>query len=67
MNLQFPLHLEWNKMVSAFHTIVGGPNYFAYLEHFQEHHPNEAPLTEKEFYEQRLKERYEGGKINRCC
>jgi uncharacterized short protein YbdD (DUF466 family) len=43
------------------------PDYERYLKHHQEYHPGEKVLTEKEFYMACLKERYESGKINRCC
>ncbi|PZE22797.1 YbdD/YjiX family protein [Paenibacillus xerothermodurans] len=48
-------------------VIFSIPDYDKYLRHQKEHHPNDTPMTEKEFYEWSLKERYESGKVNRCC
>ncbi|MCR8641061.1 YbdD/YjiX family protein [Paenibacillus sp. N1-5-1-14] len=43
------------------------PDYDKYLLHHQEHHPDTKPMTEKEFYMSTLNDRYNSGKINRCC
>ncbi|WP_458414626.1 YbdD/YjiX family protein [Schinkia sp. CFF1] len=48
-------------------TIFGLPNYEKYVEHHSNKHPNEPLLSEKEHYLYALKERYESGKVNRCC
>jgi uncharacterized short protein YbdD (DUF466 family) len=55
------------KAKSTIKVIFSIPDYDKYIGHQLEHHPNETPLTEKEFYLHSLKERYESGKINRCC
>ncbi|MEJ9211795.1 YbdD/YjiX family protein [Bacillus smithii] len=48
-------------------TIFGLPNYELYLEHHQKAHPDKPIMSEKEYYLFALKERYESGKVNRCC
>lgn len=48
-------------------TIVGMPSYERYLEHHRQHHPDEAPMSEGEYYLYALKARYADGKVNRCC
>ena len=47
-------------------AVIGAPDYERYLAHMRERHPGEPPLTEREFFERRLRERSErpGG---RCC
>jgi len=59
---------KWLKQLrSNIKTIFGLPNYERYLDHHRRKHPNEPVMSEKEFYLHALKERYESGKINRCC
>lgn len=48
-------------------VIFSVPDYDKYLRHHRESHPDQSPMTEKEFYMHCLKERYESGKVNRCC
>ncbi|GIN84654.1 hypothetical protein J6TS2_10400 [Heyndrickxia sporothermodurans] len=47
--------------------IMGLPNYQIYVEHHKRKHPNKPIMTEKEYYLFALKDRYESGKVNRCC
>jgi uncharacterized short protein YbdD (DUF466 family) len=56
-----------NKVSTTIKVIFNIPDYERYLKHQQDHHPNDTPMTEKEFYMLSLHERYESGKINRCC
>jgi uncharacterized short protein YbdD (DUF466 family) len=42
------------------------PDYQRYLEHCAHHHPGEAVKDEREFFEEYLTRRYEGGPT-RCC
>ncbi|WP_050615481.1 YbdD/YjiX family protein [Bacillus testis] len=51
----------------AIKTIFGMPNYHRYVEHCRRKHPGRPILSEKEYYMFALKERYESGKVNRCC
>jgi uncharacterized short protein YbdD (DUF466 family) len=48
-------------------VILGAPDYQAYLERFTPTPAHAVPLSEQEFYLQRLSDRYESGQINRCC
>lgn len=46
--------------------IIGAPDYDAYLAHRQRSHPNCPALTEQEFIQQRLDDRY-SRPGSRCC
>ena len=46
--------------------IAGMPDYAAYREHMQRCHPEQAVPGEREFYEEYVRARYEGGPT-RCC
>jgi uncharacterized short protein YbdD (DUF466 family) len=48
------------------HRIVGAPDYDVYIAHMRAHHPAETPLPKKQFFQQRLAERYERPG-SRCC
>jgi uncharacterized short protein YbdD (DUF466 family) len=48
-------------------VIFNIPDYDKYMKHQRDHHPDQTPLTEKEYYMDCLKERYESGKIKGCC
>jgi uncharacterized short protein YbdD (DUF466 family) len=45
--------------------ILGVPDYERYLAHVQVAHPGQAPMTEKEFFRERLEGRAKPG--SRCC
>ncbi|MBU3078563.1 YbdD/YjiX family protein [Sphingomonas quercus] len=49
--------------------MVGVQSYEAYLTHMRAHHPDREPMTEVEFFENRMKAQYgEAGKGGfRCC
>jgi uncharacterized short protein YbdD (DUF466 family) len=55
------------RMSTDIKTIFGMPNYERYLEHHRQAHPGEPVLSEREYYIRCLKERYESGKVTRCC
>ncbi|WP_072331056.1 YbdD/YjiX family protein [Thermoactinomyces sp. DSM 45891] len=57
----------WSKICSFLHDIAGVPSYNRYLEHLVQHHPEQKPLSEKEFHRQATDEKYGGGSIRRCC
>lgn len=61
---------EWKARLRAltagWRRIVGMPDYGAYLTHCRRHHPDRPVPTEREYFEQYLKARYEGGPT-RCC
>lgn len=58
---------RFHAMCSHIKTIFGMPNYERYIQHQQQFHPNQPVMTEKEYYIFILKDRYESGKVNRCC
>jgi uncharacterized short protein YbdD (DUF466 family) len=46
--------------------IFGMPDYDLYVRHVQACHPGRAVPTERQFFEEYLRARYEGGPT-RCC
>ncbi|GAX91822.1 hypothetical protein EFBL_3513 [Effusibacillus lacus] len=48
-------------------TIFGMPDYEKYLEHHKSTHPDQPPMSEKEYYMYALKNRYDSGTVSRCC
>jgi len=46
--------------------LTGMPDYDAYLAHCRDAHPDEPVRSEREFFDDYLKRRYEGGPT-RCC
>ena len=46
--------------------IIGVPDYDRYVAHVREHHPGMEPLSEAEFIQQRLADRY-SRPGSRCC
>lgn len=46
--------------------IIGAPDYGAYLEHHQRFHPECPALTEREYIQQRLDDKY-SRPGSRCC
>ena len=46
--------------------VIGAPDYDGYCRHVALVHPDRAPLSEREFLEERLKARY-STPGNRCC
>jgi uncharacterized short protein YbdD (DUF466 family) len=56
----------WSRLRAALKQIVGMPDYARYLEHANLEHPNCPLLSEREFYDQYLAQRYGGG-ATRCC
>ncbi len=56
----------WSRLRSAFKQIVGMPDYARYLEQANLEHPHCRRLSEREFYDQYLAQRYGGG-ATRCC
>lgn len=57
---------RWAAWQAAFRRIVGMPDYDAYVAHFQGCHPGAAVLSEREYFDQYVKARYENGPT-RCC
>lgn len=54
------------RLTSVLKRIAGMPDYVGYLKHVSECHPEMTPPTEREFFDEYLKRRYENGPT-RCC
>jgi uncharacterized short protein YbdD (DUF466 family) len=54
------------KVLRVVQTIIGVPNYDAYVKHHCEHHPGTKPLTRKEFEKERMTAKY-SRPGSRCC
>lgn len=52
---------------STVKTIFGMPDYDKYLQHHASTHPEQTPMTEKEYYMSAIKNRYDSGTFSRCC
>jgi uncharacterized short protein YbdD (DUF466 family) len=53
-------------LTALLHRIVGAPDYQAYLDHMRRCHPEDEPLSEAAFFQQRLNDRY--NRVGtRCC
>lgn len=60
----FRLHFAEARRVLL--RICGMPDYDLYVRHVQACHPGRAVPTERQFFEEYLRARYEGGPT-RCC
>jgi uncharacterized short protein YbdD (DUF466 family) len=56
----------WSQIGSLIRRIAGMPDYAAHLEHLHRSHPGSPVPTEREFYEEFVRSRYEDGPT-RCC
>lgn len=63
------MRLFLRRMSSSIKTIFGMPDYDRYLKHWHANHaaPGQFPMSEKEYYMYALSERYEKGRVTRCC
>jgi uncharacterized short protein YbdD (DUF466 family) len=55
-----------HKLLNALRGIAGMPDYAAHLEHLHRSHPDRPIPTEREYWEEFLRSRYEDGPT-RCC
>jgi uncharacterized short protein YbdD (DUF466 family) len=53
------------RIAAVTRRIVGVPDYERYLAHVRMAHPDEIPMTEREFFRERLEGRAKPGA--RCC
>ena len=53
------------RVAATVRRILGVPDYERYLAHVRVAHPGEAPMTEEEFFRERLEGRAKPG--SRCC
>jgi len=52
----------------ALDRLLGLPNYERYLSHAQQAHPEQIPLSRRDFYDEAQRNRYDSGsKRPRCC
>ena len=54
------------RIGSLLRRIAGMPDYEAYLEHLRRSHPERAVPTQREFYAEFVRSRYDEGPT-RCC
>lgn len=56
------------RLQQSFRLMVGVHDYQAYVQHMQLKHPDQPPMTEKEFHRYCLEARFpsKGGKMNKC-
>ena len=57
---------RWAAILNAIRRIAGMPDYAAHLEHLRRSHPERPVPTQREFYEEFVRNRYEDGPT-RCC
>ena len=55
-----------DRLLRAVRRVAGMPDYRAYVTHLRQRHPEVAIPTEREYYEDFLRTRYESG-TTRCC
>jgi uncharacterized short protein YbdD (DUF466 family) len=48
-------------------AIAGVPDYQRYLEHMRRYHPDQQPMSEREFHRWANDEKYGGKGVRRCC
>jgi len=56
----------WGRVRGAILRLLGMPDYEAYVAHLRTRHPERQVPSEREFFEQYLRYRYESG-ATRCC
>ena len=54
------------QLGSLLRRIAGMPDYAAHIEHLRRSHPDREIPTEREYYEEFVRSRYQDGP-NRCC
>ena len=54
------------RLYSTVLAVFGMPDYAAYVEHARRCHPEQPLASEREYYEEYVRARYEGGPT-RCC
>ena len=56
----------FGKLLAILRKVAGMPDYAAYLQHLRHCHPDCQVPTEREFYAEFVRRRYEDGPT-RCC
>ena len=54
------------RVLAVVRRVAGMPDYQAHLEHLRRCHPERPVPTAREFFEEFMRARYEGG-ATRCC
>ncbi|RYZ96830.1 MAG: putative selenoprotein [Moraxellaceae bacterium] len=62
------VQLVFSRLAQCFRLMVGVHDYQAYVQHVQLHHPEQIPMTEKQFHRHCLDARYpsKAGKLGKC-
>jgi uncharacterized short protein YbdD (DUF466 family) len=55
-----------DRLLSAIRRMTGMPDYAAHVQHLRRCHPEHPIPTERQFYEDFVRTRYEDGPT-RCC
>ncbi len=55
-----------SRLGAAIRCVLGMPRYDDYLAHMRCKHPEQVPLSERDYFNQYLEHRYAGGPT-RCC
>lgn len=55
-----------SRVIAAVRRMAGMPDYGAYVAHCRAAHPDRPVPSEREFFEDYLRRRYDGGPT-RCC
>ncbi|HEX9893417.1 MAG TPA: YbdD/YjiX family protein [Gemmatimonadales bacterium] len=58
--------LHAGRILQVIRRVLGMPDYDGYVRHVRSCHPGQTVPTERQFFEEYLKARYEGGPT-RCC
>ncbi|NUQ21382.1 MAG: YbdD/YjiX family protein [Gemmatimonadaceae bacterium] len=54
------------RLGRSLRLVIGAPDYERYLAHMRDHHAGEHPLSERELFEQQMRDRVERPGA-RCC
>ena len=57
---------ELERVLRVVRRVSGMPDYAAHVEHARRCHPEQPLPNEREYYEEYVRARYEGGPT-RCC
>ncbi|MGV6480676.1 YbdD/YjiX family protein [Pantoea agglomerans] len=58
----------WRGLQQCFRLMVGVQDYQKYLQHMRLHHPDQAPMNERDFHRYCLDARFpsQAGKLGKC-
>jgi uncharacterized short protein YbdD (DUF466 family) len=55
-----------HRCAAVIRRIIGAPDYDSYIAHMTSHHPEQTPMSRRDFEEARLVDRY-SRPGSRCC